>query len=184
MKKLAIIGLVGFLCFGLLAGCGGSSTGDVTEPDDNNEKVNGEMAIVKTMMVPMTKDPYSGIRDAVSEGMKSDGAGYETNYVDQLSNGTTLKLNEKFRMLIVLPANQTTPYHWTELVIEDDSVVALDWDEYVTDENPEMMMGVGGHRVYEILAKSPGETKVYTKQTHVGDDADVMEEFEMKVVVE
>ncbi|MEZ4813469.1 MAG: protease inhibitor I42 family protein [Caldisericia bacterium] len=183
MKKLAIIGLVGFLCLGLLVGCGGSGVEDV-KPVDNDKKVSAEMAEVKVMMVPMTKDPYSGIRDAVSEGMKADGAGYETNYVDQLSNGTTLKLNEKFRMLIILPANQTTPYHWTELVIEDDSVVALDWDEYVSDENPEMMMGVGGHRVYEILAKSPGETKVYTKQTHVGDDADVMEEFEMKVVVE
>lgn len=183
MKNAVVFGLVCLLSVGLVIGCGGPSD-EEKKPVDNGEKVSSEMAEIKTMMVPMRKDIYSGIRDAVSEGMKKTGGGIETEYVDQLSNDTTLKLEEKHRMFIILPANQTTPYHWSELEIADETVVVLEYEEYISDENPEMMMGVGGHRVFEIIAKSPGETTVYVKQTHVADDTDIMEEFSMRVVVE
>ncbi|MCK5743563.1 MAG: protease inhibitor I42 family protein, partial [Caldisericia bacterium] len=148
-----------------------------------NDTEVAEMAEIKTMMVPMRKDPVSGILDAVSDGMPMDGGGHEMEYIDQMSNETTLKLQPKFRMLIILPANQTTPYHWTDLKAGDESVASLTINEFASDSNPEGMMGVGGHRVFEIKGIAPGKTTVKTKQVHVADEDDVMEEFVLEVVV-
>jgi len=140
------------------------------------------MAEIKTMMVPMRKNPVGGILDAVAEGMSGDGNGIETEYVDMLSNESTLKLQTQQRMLIILPANQTTPYHWTDLEV-DESILTLTINEYVPDLNPEEMMGVGGHRVFEIMGIAPGKTVVETKQAHVADSQDVVEEFSLEVIV-
>lgn len=185
MRKLVIVCLLVVLSFGLFAGCGVSE--NISDDDDNivdnNDTEVAEMAEIKTMMVPMRKDPVSGILDAVSDGMPKDGNGIETSYVDMLSNETTLKLQPKFRMLIILPANQTTPYHWTDLEAGDESVVSLTINEYASDSNPEGMMGVGGHRVFEIKAIAPGKTVVKTQQVHVADEDDVMEEFVLEVIV-
>jgi predicted secreted protein len=183
MKKLVIVCLLIVLSFGLFAGCGVSENNNDDNIVDNNDAKVAEMAEIKTMMVPMRKNPVSGILDAVSDGMSMEGAGYETEYIDQMSNETTLKLQPKFRMLIILPANQTTPYHWTDLKVDNESVVSLTINEYASDSNPEGMMGVGGHRVFEIKGIAPGKTIVKTQQVHVADEDDVMEEFVLEVVV-
>jgi len=187
MIKCVTVCLTVVLSCGWITGCGVSEKhvpdkGPKLGPDAKKTEVRA-MAEIKTMMTPMRKDPVSGIRDAVAEGMPVDGPGYETKYVDMQSNGTTIKLAALHRMLIILPANQTTPYHWSDLEV-DESVVSLTINEYVSDPNPEGMMGVGGHKVFEIKGIAPGKAILKTEQTHVGNKEDVDSTFELLLIVE
>lgn len=176
MRKYLVVCVILTLVIGIAVGCGGE------KPVNDDQDAN--VTTMKKMMVPMSKDPYSGIRQAVSMGMPTEGTGYEVSYVDIVNNGDTIKLVPTQIQLIVLPANQTTPYHWSELKFDDNSILNVNFDEYIPDENPEGMMGVGGHRVYEIVAVAPGKTTLKTVQTHVADEEDVSEEFSLEVVVE
>jgi predicted secreted protein len=176
MRKCLVLCLIVILAIGVVIGCG-----EQKQPENDHDIINANM---KKMMVPMSKDPYSGIRQAVSKGMPAKGSGYEVSYLDQVNNGETINLVLNQIQLIILPANQTTPYHWSELRIDDKSILNVNFDEYVCDDNPEKMMGVGGHRVYEIAAIAPGKTKLTAVQTHVADEEDVLEEFTLEVVVE
>ena len=181
MNRILTVIIVLLLVVGV--GCGADKNTDDVEDNVNQINDNIRWAEQKTMIVPMTKDVYSGIRQSVSKGMPENGSGYDMTYVDITCNGDTIKLVPNQIQLIVLPANQTTPYHWSELMVDDESIVRVQFDEYISDESPEAMAGVGGHRVYEIEALSSGETGLRTVQTHVADGEDMVEEFTLNVIV-
>ncbi|MDR1790234.1 MAG: protease inhibitor I42 family protein [Propionibacteriaceae bacterium] len=69
----------------------------------------------------------------------------------------TAKVGESFSLN--LAENQTTGYSWAT-TISDESVVKLSDDQYVTDENPDGKVGVGGTRTLTFTALAAGTATI------------------------
>ncbi len=141
-------------------------------------------AVLKTMMVRMSKDPEAGIRRAIAEGMPSDRAGIETHYVDMDSRGAVLHLKTMERMLILLPTEINTAEKWSTLEIGDSGVLSLTMNDTAFHAKLDSPDGMPARRYFEIRADRPGKTLVSTELKGPGDQAEARRSFELKVIVE
>lgn len=84
---------------------------------------------------------------------------------------------------IRLEENPTTGYSW-QYKIDDESIAVVEEDEYVQDEAPDGMTGVGGVHTYRLAGISSGETKITFKYFRPWqDESTAVKEvtFELKV---
>lgn len=58
-------------------------------------------------------------------------------------------------MILTLPSNPTTGYSW--VITKKASNFASDYNNYIPDENPEGLVGVGGNTEFHIMALKEGK---------------------------
>lgn len=77
----------------------------------------------------------------------------------------------------------STGYSW-QYKIEDENIAVVEDDEYVENEAPEGMVGVGGMHTYRLAGVSEGETKITFKyfRSWEGETTAIKEvSFDLKV---
>ncbi|MBU1045693.1 protease inhibitor I42 family protein [Patescibacteria group bacterium] len=60
--------------------------------------------------------------------------------------------------VVLLEANATTGFQWALQL--DSNYIDFKGKEYITDEAPEEMVGVGGHEKFTFTAIAPGQTEI------------------------
>jgi len=156
---------------------GSAGTADAGGEDPMNPD---SRAIVKTMMVPMSKSIQSGIRRAVSKGMPTDTGGIETPYIDLDSNNRILLMFPKQHMLLILPEDPQSGDHWSELTIGKKTTVSVDFSESVPMKGSEDPAQNRGWKYYDFKALSRGET---TLSCALKDPASEPRNFSIRIIV-
>lgn len=99
----------------------------------------------------------------------------------EADNGTEIRIEKGTVFTLKLPENPTTGYSWK---LEQSEGLSLVRDEYIQDEAPQGMVGVGGVHVWEIKATA-GESQqinaVYIRpwENETGEE----KHFELKIKV-
>jgi len=141
-------------------------------------------AVLKTMMVSMSKNPEAGIRRAIMQGMRDDSPGIKTPYVDLDSNGGVLHLKQMQRVLILLPAHAADSSTWSKLEIGKPGIVALTMDDSVAHPKLRSPDGMPARRLFEIRADAPGETTISTRMRSGEAPVSGVNAFKMMIIVE
>jgi inhibitor of cysteine peptidase len=81
--------------------------------------------------------------------------------VTDADNGKTVPVAVGKLFNIVLKGNATTGFQWQLDKIDGAGVQQIGKMDYVTDKNPQKMVGVGGTYIYHFKVMKPGETKIH-----------------------
>lgn len=77
--------------------------------------------------------------------------------LDEDDDGTEVTIAVSETLTVTLASNATTGYAWEYLEV-DDGVLENTGQEYVPDEAPEGMVGVGGVEIWEFTGRTAGTT--------------------------
>ncbi len=86
-----------------------------------------------------------------------------------------------------LAGNATTGYNWQFITfVGDENMVEELQSEYIPDENPDGMVGVGGKSVYRLKLLKAGEIVVSANYVRSNEEVDINKksDYAVKVVIE
>ncbi len=139
-------------------------------------------AVVRTMSVPMAKDPQTGVRRAVATGMRAGGGGIPGRWVGPDSDGARLALFVGQSVTVVLPEDPGSGAVWEPMEIVPVGAVGVSMDESVAHrDGVELPDGVRGRHCFMVEAREPGEATVTTRL--VAPDDTIGRTFRLTVVV-
>lgn len=95
--------------------------------------------------------------------------------VDDNANGTEVRLVPDQKLVVRLPANNSTGYAWSVQKVDKDTLKQDGNPEYKQDPQPEGHVGAGGTSVWSFQAGKPGETTlelVYFRPWETATDSD------------
>lgn len=85
---------------------------------------------------------------------------------------------------ITVMENQTTPYRWV-YVFSDDTMMECVYDQYVPDDHPPDITGVGGKHRFRFEATAPGTCLIDLYLVLMGDDInEAVEKVTYAVIIE
>ncbi|WP_293615851.1 protease inhibitor I42 family protein [Ponticaulis sp.] len=90
------------------------------------------------------------------------------------ASGSEVVLSQGNQLILELRSNPTTGYMWSVLSGADTGVMSLVSEDYIGDDNPRGMVGVGGQTVFVFNADQVGETTLslgYARSGSTPDDA-------------
>lgn len=99
---------------------------------------------------------------------------------DENKNSKEVDVGEKFN--IVLDENPTTGFAWHYEIV-DETVLALDSDEYVPDEVPGNVVGSGGEHIWKFKALKKGSTKILFEYYRSWDKQNIADTREYNITV-
>ena len=99
------------------------------------------------------------------------------------NNGSTVTLEVGQTLILTLESNPTTGYSW-ELAEFDEAVLKLVSYDYVPDEHPPGMVGVGGKDIWYFQAQSQGSTTLHLEYVYSWEEGvEPVKTFTVQVVV-
>lgn len=130
-------------------------------------------------------------QNAVDENVAAGDAAQYVDVVDLDANdsGSIVTVKAGQEVEVQLDANATTGYNWQYITyVKDEGVVEELGENYVPNDNPDGMVGVGGKSFYKIKTLVPGEAIVVANYVRDADkvNADDIKEndFAVRLVIE